>query len=119
MAPVTRSMTLARRDTQTMLVEDERKEIMHEIRMGIHNVDYVKGSEYKKYMVYALFDYMCDVEPCLYALGKTFGRTMRAKLTDFSQHEDETFRDACLYYKEKLNDYFEWSVGTSKDGSRS
>lgn len=104
MAPVTRSMT----KSQNTLDEDERREIMTEIRRGIHNVDYVKGAEYKKYMVYALFDYMCDVEPCLYSLGKKFGRTMRAKLDEFSNHEDETFRDACLYYKEQLNDYFEW-----------
>ena len=104
MAPVTRSMT----KSQNTLDEDERREIMTEIRRGIHNVDYVKGAEYKKYMVYALFDYMCDVEPCLYSLGKKFGRTMRAKLDEFSHHEDDTFRDACLYYKEQLNDYFEW-----------
>ena len=105
MAPVTRSMT---REQQNTLDEDERREIMTEIRRGIQNVDYVKGAEYKKYMVYALFDYMCDVEPCLYSLGKKFGWRMRAKLDEFSYHEDETFRDACLYYKEQLNDYFEW-----------
>lgn len=111
MAPVTRSMTLAQREKQNALAEDERREIMAEIRRGIQNVDYVKGAEYKKYMVYALFDYMCDIEPSLYALGKKFGRTMRAKLDEFSQHEDETFRNACWVYKEQLNDYFEWLDG--------
>ena len=57
------------RAQQSTLPDDEqqRREIMAEIRRGIQNVDYVKGVEYKKYMVYALFDYMCDVEPCLYS----------------------------------------------------
>ena len=117
MAPVTRSMTLARYDGHKHLIsEDERKAIMCEIRRGINNVEYVKGFEYKKYMVYALFDYMCDIEPSLYVLGKKFGKTIRVKLDEFLEYyttdEDVVFHDTCLYYKEYLCNYFEWCEST-------
>lgn len=123
MAPVTRSQTgslpeqrFAHDLTETLPPFRELSvtdTMVKEIRQGFENCANVKGREYKKYMVYAIFDYMCQMEPFLYKLGKPFGRSVHAKLNEFLQDvrgpDDDDFQKACIMYLDILRPFLQWS----------
>lgn len=121
MAPVTRSM---RAMAESRLEDERAKTIVHELRVGLSNVQSVVGREYKKYMVYALFNYICAVKEDLYLLGTSLGYQIDLKLKELVEEAkknietDTVFLQACLYYKFYLREYLEWvqrSLGSSHD----
>lgn len=107
MAPVTRSMTRHIRQRQN----ERLHEIVQEIRTGVCNFEIVSGREYKKYMVYAIFDYLCDIKDELHILKSNFatqvGRTLKNFIRDAARNpdSDDTFLEHCLYYQRELSDY--------------
>ena len=121
MAPVTRSM---RAMAESRLEDERAKTIVHELRVGLSNVQSVVGREYKKYMVYALFNYICAVKEDLYLLGTALGYQIDLKLKELVEEAeknietDTVFLQACLYYKFYLREYLEWvqrSLGSPHD----
>ena len=107
MSPITRSMT-------EKADREQCTEIVKEIRMGLLNIKRVSGREYKKYLIYALFDYLCEVKEDLHLIGDTFRHELEEKLNYFildSQKKknisiDGVFGEWCKYYKIELEDYF-------------
>jgi hypothetical protein len=101
--------------------DTRKREIIHEIRTGVSNIELVHGREYRKYMVYALFDYVCQIKDELYVLGKKFGRQMDLQLANFI-HEaqahpdtDKTFLSHCLFYRGELYEYIHWAKSKRKN----
>lgn len=121
MSPVTRSMTEKARMKAILNDIDASKTnsysyIKKEIKLGLSNFERVKGREYKKYMAYALFDYICDIKDTLfmYTQFKKFGRSMEKTLDQFISDaknnikSDKDFLDTCYYYKNYLADFIAW-----------
>lgn len=84
----------------------------------MRNCEMVDGREYKKYIVYALFDYLCSVKPSLYILNRGFARSVSEKLDEFialgQGSGDRAFHEACMSYKSYLQDYFTWAGAKTK-----
>lgn len=117
MAPVTRSM-------RAMAESRLESTIAHELRIGLSNVQSVVGREYKKYMVYALFNYICAVKEDLHLLGTALGYQIDVKLKELIEEAEKNIEtdavllQACLLYQFYLRDYLEWvqrSLGSSHD----
>jgi hypothetical protein len=121
MSPLTRSMTeAARMESMWNNIQNNKHTSFHiikkEIKLGLSNFKRVKGREYKKYMVYALFDYVCDIKDTLfmYTQFKKFGRSMERALDQFitdaknNIDTDKDFLHTCTYYKNFLADFIEW-----------
>jgi len=121
MSPLTRSMTeTARMESMWNNIENDKHTSFHiiqkEIKLGLSNFNRVKGREYKKYMTYALFDYICDIKDTLfmYTQFKKFGRSMERTLDEFiadakiNIETDQDFLDTCKYYKNYLSDFIAW-----------
>lgn len=121
MSPVTRSMTeKARMEAMWNDIDASKTNsysyIKKEIKLGLSNFERVKGREYKKYMAYALFDYICDIKDTLfmYTQFKKFGRSMEKTLDQFISDaknnikSDKDFLDTCVYYKNYLADFIAW-----------
>jgi len=110
-------------------LEDERANtIVHELRVGLSNVQSVVGREYKKYMVYALFNYICAVKEDLRLLGTALGYQIDLKLKELIEEAEKNLQtdtvllQACLYYQFYLREYLEWvqrSLGSSQDDTSS
>ena len=115
MSPVTRSMSRYIRTLQQYWENIREKEIIDEISNGLHNCEIVVGREYKKYIVYALFDYMCDIKDELYLLDKKVGSAIGCKLNEFIRNarknldSDKVFLNACLHYQSELSDFIKYS----------
>jgi hypothetical protein len=89
--------------------------LQKEITIGLQNLDIVEGVEYKQYILYAMFDYMCEMEPYMYGLGKKFGCVVQAKIKEL-KHErpnDVQFVIKMDEYADALRDYFNWSSYSS------
>lgn len=111
MAPVTRSMSQSRLESARAI---RAETIVSELRIGLSNVQSVVGREYKKYMVYALFDYICTVKEDLHLLDIAFGYQIDVKLKELIEEAennpqtDTVLLQACLYYQFCLREYLEW-----------
>lgn len=129
MSPVTRSSTADARmkaheeqfeknqlenQMENQFDKDRFHEIVHEIRTGLLNIEFVVGREYKKYIVYALFDYLCivkeDLKQWKYKFNTEFNTVLKKKIDEFINEakqdleSDHIFLTACLYYKHELSD---------------
>ena len=87
------------------------KEMIHEIETGLYNIRNVIGWEYKKYMVYALFDYLCDIKSELRYLNEysaKIAEKVNSELDTFivvNNEKDKQFHDMCNVYKTLLNEW--------------
>lgn len=115
MTATTRAMRRKKLETTQSLLEKRQLKIIEELQTGISNLQLVIGREYKKYMIYAIFDYMCEVKEDLYLLGAHFGYNLNIKLNQLLKdsksniHNDKDFHQACMYYEFQLRDYIAWS----------
>ena len=93
--------------------EKHRIEILkHEIVTGLQNLTVVKGIEYKKYIVYALFDYLLENKDDLQHLPATLASHIDIQLNKFialscDDSNHKFFHGACKYYKECLNSWLQ------------
>lgn len=96
-----------------------KKEMMEEIKTGLENCEKVIGSSYKMAVAMALFEYMEEMEPYLYLLGKKMARIIDFKIDEFLSNHDyheyvnmrvfEKFQSLMMRCKnETLFDYLIW-----------
>ena len=77
-----------------------KKEMMEEIKTGLENCEKVIGSSYKMAVAMALFEYLEEMEPYLYLLGKKLARIIDFKINEFlSNHDYHDYHD----YREYVN----------------
>ena len=92
-------------------------ELKRDLQIGFRNVHLVVGRRYKKYMVYAIFDYICEIKEELYLLGEAFLGQIDVKLKELIEEArstvDRDFYDVCMCYQSQLRDYI--SLGSSRD----
>jgi len=96
-----------------------KKEMMEEIKTGLENCEKVIGSSYKMAVAMTLFEYLEEMEPYLYLLGKKLARTIDFKINEFLSNHDydeyinmrvfEKFQSLMMRCKnETLYDYLIW-----------
>jgi hypothetical protein len=96
-----------------------KKEMMMEIKTGLENCEKVIGSSYKMAVAMTLFEYLEEMEPYLYLLGKKLARTIDFKINEFLSNHDydeyinmrvfEKFQSLLMRCKnETLYDYLIW-----------
>lgn len=96
-----------------------KKEMMVEIKTGLENCEKVIGSSYIMAVAMTLFEYLEEMEPYLYLLGKKFARTIDFKIDEFMTNHDydeyahmrvfDKFQSLMMRCKnETLCDYLTW-----------
>ena len=92
---------------------------MEEIKTGLENCEKVNGSSYKMAVAMALFEYLEEMEPYLYLLGKKLARIIDFKIDEFLSNHNyheyvnmrvfEKFQSLLMRCKnETLFDYLMW-----------
>ena len=85
-----------------------KKEMMEEIKTGLENCEKVIGSSYKMAVAMALFEYLEEMEPYLYLLGKKLARIIDFKINEFlSNHDYHDYHDYHKYVNMRVFEKFQ------------
>jgi len=95
-----------------------KQELMQHINQGLTNLKQIQGCEYKKYIIYAIFDYICKNREHMHCIGKQMAEvieyTLNKFIEDMNRETDSYFRQKCNCYKIILKDYFEWGASAKQ-----